>query len=452
MRSDMKLNKMKTKTVKFTVRFLVFAFIAVLCVPLPQFGKVKPLYTYYDLSYGARSLSMGKAYTAVADDLSAVYINPAGVAKFDGPQVFLDYRKDKLLYSHSPESSQTGTYPRDYTYGFTSNLKNVDFLAISVPVNIWDIKWSFALSYYRYIPYNFSGEGQGRLVTTGTGFTNTDISSLILKGNSGIDVLGFTGAFYLTNYLSFGITVQRFFNSGDITYDYVTPDTAYRQTYTEKISGWNAVLGLLFELDKDIVLGFTYHTRMSGKLNSDYIYEKLDQQIPPVTTTSNGAIVLPAHFTAGLMMRPFQFMKLSFDYSVLYWSKAYVANYFGNSSQLPFPVRNDFSFSQKDNIDLRTGVEFKIPFKKFNVFLRGGLFKDRQLFTDTSGGLVNVKGYSMGIGMDVSSKVKIDFGYMRQKADWNETSYFDTQGKVATHFKNKTLSLSITFSFGKTGV
>jgi hypothetical protein len=220
------------KTVKDTRIVLLFVPFLLLCLPAPQYAKVKPLYTYYDHSYGARSLSMGNAYTAVADDLSAVYTNPAGVAELDGPQAFLDFRTDKLNYAHLPETDTSGAYPQTYTYEFSSKLKNLNFISISAPVIFWDIKWSFALSYYRYIPYGFESQAQGKLVTTGNGWTNTDNTWLIIKGNSGIDVFALTGAFYLTNNLSFGITVQRFFNSGDISYSTAGPETEYIKKYS----------------------------------------------------------------------------------------------------------------------------------------------------------------------------------------------------------------------------
>ena len=35
---------------------------------------------FLNLGFGARALGMGEAYTAVADDISCVYYNPAGLA------------------------------------------------------------------------------------------------------------------------------------------------------------------------------------------------------------------------------------------------------------------------------------------------------------------------------------------------------------------------------------
>jgi len=46
------------------------------------------------MGIGARAISMGGAFTAVANDASAVYWNPTGLTQLNGNQVFLsgDYR------------------------------------------------------------------------------------------------------------------------------------------------------------------------------------------------------------------------------------------------------------------------------------------------------------------------------------------------------------------------
>ncbi|MGE5341084.1 MAG: OmpP1/FadL family transporter [Candidatus Omnitrophota bacterium] len=426
-------------------RSILFISILVFLSSIPQFGKVKPLYLYYNQSYGARALSMGNAFTAVADDLSAVYKNPAGIAEFDHPQLYLDYRSDRLSYAHDTETDTSGTTPRSYAYQLTSTLKNADFLSISAPVTFWGMKWNFALSYYRFIPYNVSAEENGQLTTAGI----TDTASLVINGRNGIDVLGFTGAFYLFNNFSAGITVQRFFNSGSINYSYTLPGSvSYTNDYSEKINGWNMILGLLFKLDRDIALGFSYQSRLRGPLDSDLTYQDTGTASNPVTSSSLADVNLPPQFSMGVMVRPFALWTLSADYSILYWSKADVSNYFSSTATLPFPVRDDFTFSQQDNINLRTGTEIKIPFKRFTVFIRGGIFKERQLFTDASDGYVNVTGYSLGLGLDVSSRIRLDLGYMRQNSSWKETGYFDSASTVNSNLKNNTLCLAATVYFG----
>jgi hypothetical protein len=93
------------------------------------------------------------------------------------------------------------------------------------------------------------------------------------------------------------------------------------------------------------------------------------------------------------------------------------------------------------------GVEFNIRYETATLFLRGGLFTERQLFLDSADGIVKVTGYSLGLGVDVSSIVSVDLAYARQDADWLETPVFNPVDEIFSHYKNDILSLSVTFRF-----
>jgi len=425
---------------------LVFLFFTV-SLPVFQYGRVKPFYTYYNIFFGARSISMGNAFTAVADDLTAVFRNPAGVAEFKRPQIYLDFRKDESQYNYQPQEYSSDSFNQQYTYDFTSTLKNIDFFSLSAPVFLWGVNWNFALSYYRYIPYGFDGRSQG-ILTSGSDTVGEE-TTLDFTGGAGIDVLGLTSAFELTDYLSFGITLQQFFNSGSIDYELTSPAQSYRQEYIEKIKGRNVLLGLLFKLHKNIILGFSYHFKFSGTLDSQYDLQEAGST-GTTTYSTEADVVMPAQFSMGLLLRPFKFMQLSADYSKIYWSKGTVSNYYDHQEKLGYPVRDDFSFAQKDAVNYRMGVELNFPIKKVTVFIRGGLFSDGQLFVDAASEAVKLKGFSLGLGVDLSSKVRLDAAYMNQKAKWDEPGYFDPQNTtVRTDYSNKIFSLSLTISFGK---
>ena len=69
------------------VRFLI---IAILYLPLSAHaisGKGTTAATFLKIGVGARAVAMGEAYAAVADDVSAVYWNPAGLAQLKYPEV-----------------------------------------------------------------------------------------------------------------------------------------------------------------------------------------------------------------------------------------------------------------------------------------------------------------------------------------------------------------------------
>ncbi len=71
---------------------------------------------FLNLGYGARALGMGEAYTAVADDISCLYYNPAGLASGPGAR--------ELSFSHAfhlqdTAVSQAGFMQRPYAAAIT---------------------------------------------------------------------------------------------------------------------------------------------------------------------------------------------------------------------------------------------------------------------------------------------------------------------------------------------
>lgn len=441
---------MKKKTKQKTVprywgsrTLLVVGVILVLSVSLQ--AQYKPFYTYYNFNFGARALSMGNAFTAVADDLTSVFWNPAGLAEFKYPEAYLSYRKNKMQDYYDIQAREMPGYVEQYTYDFESSLKNIDFLSVSVPAQFWGMKWTFALSFYRMIPYNMEGNSVSVYSADSESYIG-ETTTMTFTGDSGIDVLAFTAAYYYSDYFSLGLTVQQFLNSGTMNYHYLSSAVEYDQEYTEKIEGRNLILGFVFKPMKDVVLGMTYRTRLRNYFHSEYIRQEVGSTIRQVGTTRS-SFEFPARLSFGLMLRPFKFMRMSFDYSILYWTLGKVSDYYGSSEDLPYPVRDAFSFAQEDCHNYRMGVEFNIPYDRFILFLRGGLFTERQLFKDSNDGIVKVSGYSFGIGADVSSVVSVDLAYARQNSNWLETPVFNPADEVFSRYNNDVLSLSVTFRF-----
>lgn len=75
-----------------------------LCLPVhAQFAKVGTVgLKFLDIGVGGRALAMGEAYAALANDASAVFWNPAGIANINSGDIFLGYTNwpaDINLYS-----------------------------------------------------------------------------------------------------------------------------------------------------------------------------------------------------------------------------------------------------------------------------------------------------------------------------------------------------------------
>lgn len=79
------------------MRLLLAALLAALAAPARA--------AFTDLGAGARAPGMGNAFTAVADDLYAIYYNPAGLAQLDRPQFSAAYAR---LYMGLSDGSDLG--------------------------------------------------------------------------------------------------------------------------------------------------------------------------------------------------------------------------------------------------------------------------------------------------------------------------------------------------------
>ncbi len=85
---------------------LVLVAVALVTVAVPveaQFAKVGTVgLKFLDIGVGGRALAMGEAYTAIADDASSVFWNPAGISNVENGDFFAGYTKwpaDINLYS-----------------------------------------------------------------------------------------------------------------------------------------------------------------------------------------------------------------------------------------------------------------------------------------------------------------------------------------------------------------
>lgn len=436
-----------TGTQAWVLKLFVLVLVFGLAVSLQ--AQFKPHYTYYNFSFGARALGLGNAFTAVADDLSAVFWNPAGMAEFKFPEFYASYRKNSMTGVYDAQSNPSVDYTEAFNYNFESDLKNFDFLAVSVPAHFWDMKWTFGLSYYRLIPYSMKGEEVSRLTTDSLsyiGFKDT----VTFMGEGGVDVLGFTAAYYFSDYFSLGVTMQQFFNSGTSDYHYVSDSVSYPHDYrrvtTEKIEGRNFILGMIFKPMEDVVVGMTYRTRLKDYFSSEYT--QTDTVGAAGTSgSSRTRMVFPARLSAGVMVRLFPTVQLSADYSIYYWSLGSVANYFGATEDVEFPMTSASAYPQEDYQNFRMGLQVKVPYQRMVMFLRTGLFTEKALFSDSTGGTVKVTGYSFGVGANLSPMLSIDFGYMHQRSRWNENSYFLSSGTVFNRYRNNTVCLTATFRF-----
>lgn len=95
--------EVRDKMKKFFLPAVLLAVLG-LCLPAQaQFAKVGTVgLKFLDIGVGGRALAMGEAYVAAANDASAIFWNPAGIAQLESGDIFLgytDWPADINLYS-----------------------------------------------------------------------------------------------------------------------------------------------------------------------------------------------------------------------------------------------------------------------------------------------------------------------------------------------------------------
>ena len=414
------------------------------------FPGFKPWYNYYNFAYGTRALSLGNAFTAKADDLTAIYWNPAGIVQTPSAQFYLSYRSDSLRL-HEVQDHGSGADAQTFDYQLEHRLNQIDFFSICLPARLWNRQWGFAFSYYRYIPYGFSGMSES-ILSTNSHFVILNRSVIISKGSEGMDAFGFTAAMKLHESLSLGITVQQLFNSGIQQLQYGPLDPANYDQYIERLGGRNLILGILFHPVRPVTVGFSFHSAIRGQLTSTYLFWSTDaagKRVSQRANESSGGINIPEHFSVGLAVRPAAFLSLYYEYAAIPWEKGSLSQYYGSQGAVPFPLKSDFNFKQKDSASNRFGVESRLHYKTKLIFLRGGWSRERQLYVDNHLQQVTLQALSMGIGIELYSYMLVEFAYQHQRGNWSEDGYSPWGGDIPARYTADVFRFSVTYNFSR---
>ncbi len=430
----------------------VFLIVFFFLMTIPSFGSYKSLYSYYNFTFGAKSLSMSNAFTAISDDLSAVYLNPAGIAALKTPKIYLSYEMSNLKNTYDIETRDYGSYTENYTNNLNIDYKNIDFFSVSVPANFLNTKWTFALSYYRLLPYNFDGKVE-TLLSKNSDESTTKTTKTVL-GENGIDVISLSAAFAVSEYFYFGATAQQFINSAMIDYSYSSEFLDYSKTFKESIRGRSYIFGILFIASEDVSIGFSYHTKFTETLNTNYTYTE-DIEANNTESIKESILAFPARFSIGIAARLLPEWTISYDFAKILWSKSTITNYHNATASLPYPIRDDFTFTQTDITNSNIGTELTIPFKTSLLSIRGGMSSKKQLFSGSDDEQVKLKGYSCGIGFALERKLVFDIAFLYEKGLWLEKAYFQpsssatttTDTTVNSNYKKKVLKFSVTYNF-----
>jgi len=356
-----------------------------------------------------RASGMGSAFTAVSDDASAAWHNPAGVAFTEGSQAMLG--GDVILLNNGSYASNTATKgPGGAPITNTANAKDKTFFVPHAYFTYWDKDSKLGGSLSINAPFGLETEWPD---TAAFNKKNTFSKIQMIMVNPSI--------IYKVND-SFSVALG-------IDYGYVQKVNLNNtiQTLSGDGDGWGGNASIFYKSDVFNV-GVTYRSRIKVDLNGSAIAVPtgaLAGSFGGTTTGVKTSITLPDQVNVGLAYKPSDQLTLSLDVDWVNWktfdsiditynSAAYRTAVMGLQGAIGAAVTGATSLPQnwKATVAFRAGLEWKL-----NAQMRGRLgyvfdptpIKDADFSPSIPGNDRHI--FSIGYGYDVKPDITIDLGY-----------------------------------------
>jgi long-subunit fatty acid transport protein len=390
----------------------VLAGLLALAVPCLGQGSEDVNAGQFDFSLpGARSLAMGGAFVALANDATSAYSNPAGLIQLGRPEVSLEYRgwdfeATAIDSGHSfgpPTGNGLDTVPGVVYKSFPSQTSGVSFASIVYP----RARWAFGLFGHQFPKFETTKEIQGAFFNCSGGYLETDTTPFcqrLIDQTGGIDRVqpkeqeikiglwstGATLSYRLTPDLSVGVSglyysfsidsVNRVFSTAPPADPFGPKDPARldivsTQKGDDQAFAWNG--GLRWSLGQ-WVLGGAYRRGPAFHYDSTIVAGPAHREACPegVCVEQTVRFKVPDTFAVGLAYSPAPAWTLSFQYDLVEFSDFLEQ---GQTSGLPPEAARTVNEGLKidDAHRLRFGVEYLRVFSGSKVLaLRGGVWYD----------------------------------------------------------------------------
>ncbi len=351
--------------------------------------------------HGARAMAMSGAFTAVANDASAVWFNPAGIVQLDGTQIMGGATiiiPRSTFRGPSPDVTQYNMQNQTFTpYNFYITRKINDKLAIGFGANNpfglgtrWDSDWVG-----RYLAIDTEVQ------TFAFHFVAAYALSETFSVSGGV------------SYATATVTIQKAASLAPFA-----GDAVINLDGTGNAFAFNA--GFLWKPSKKLSIGATFKSQYSFDFTGTATSTnppQFDGRIPTGSIDAN--LTTPTGITAGIAFNPTDKLLLSFDYQWVGWSSYdKLAVTFNDFKVGGTPLTTSSPRNYSDTYILRFGGEYVLNDK---ISLRGGVLYDHSPVADEYAEPTlpdaNRFGFNGGIGFNLSENVTLDFAYLYLRVD-----------------------------------
>ena len=361
---------------------------------------------------GARTMGMGGASLALADDFTALYWNPAGMAQIQKFELFGSF-------SHNRASANTYFTGDDLTATSRSQMR-LNSIGFVYPLMTRQGGLAVAFGYNRPQNFDYQTAITGIDPSSGTDFSGLSVDE-IDANRGGIGIWSFGASVYVAKRVLVGGSLDFWHGSSLNQLDTTATDIVnidselsrfrYDDEVDREYSGVGGRIGLLAHLTDNINLGLTLVAPIELGVDELWyqstleVYDDGEEWSDSASGSQTYDIERPFEVGAGIAVELLnKQLILAGDVQLTDWTQ---------TRYDPAPAKNisddNFEKFYAMTLQARIGAEYRIPV--VDTHIRVGYFRDTVPFTDAE--IENTRDFlTLGIGKIFEDSIKFDVGYM----------------------------------------
>jgi long-subunit fatty acid transport protein len=360
--------------------FLTFFLAALLCFAQIASAQLAGV-DFNTLGGGARARGMGGAFLGVADDVTAVFWNPAGISQIEKAEFTMGLKN--TLNKGTLEANSID-YDFDHSYG------SMDFVSFAYPFKFSDKNSGFAVAYQRLADLHSLEENQ----------------SYRYESRGGLDAITTALGIDLTPQISLGLSVNFLLNGMDQTMLDKT-NSSWEENNTS-FSGVNFNLGTIYHYRNRLNLGLVLKTPFDLTQR-----EKIEGAYGISLPEGKGKLSMPLIFGIGSSFEATEKLTLALDFESRRYSGSEQVKpswlYHQNLS-LADQADTTYNLGWKDCNQVRLGAEYLWSTDLGTIPLRAGYRNEPRVYSDDSGDQIVGNVFCLGLGL-VLDKISFDLAY-----------------------------------------
>jgi|TARA_B110000263_G_scaffold104859_1_gene91575 hypothetical protein len=415
-----------------------------------------------EIGFGARSLALGGAYTALGNDASGMYWNPAGLAGISNGAIY--FENNSLFYNNET------TYGQERKNNPLRKSIGVNGLGIIYPVPTVRGSFVIGIGYNRIISYDglmsFSGfslrdNDLGFPITVDGVEKNYFFSKNVQRSekvisSGGLEQLTFSFGIAISPVSSFGISISRLNGREDYEFSFSQQDlqNTYKEFPTDfnqydlvqslitKTKGWNVRTGLKtainqwFQFGMAFSLPYTLNVKENHGTSEVLLFDNGDVSDVTETGRYDYEVIMPMVMDLGIAVTA---DNLALSTSIRYknWggTQFNLQNIEKDSGEyLLFKEENkNIKYLYRSVIQFRAGAEYLWEFSDtFGMTFRagGGLLPSPEGNSKADQSFI-----SLGLGIPIPQSMMLDMAFIIRNYEKKSSDLFTPSGtleKVST--------------------